>query len=342
MVEILAQTLGALFVSLPILMFYFSSVSVAAPLTNLILCYPVTLVLWLLVFGALLSFVPVLSYFCPSLFIISSYLLRFIRFIINRIGMLPWAVLPSKDEYYFVWIILAFAFIILVILRRFKDYKSARIISAVSIIISFTISISVVAYSLLSAPDYTNISVVKCRYGASVIVNRGNDVLIVDAGESEASASRITYALQNLGKRSADVLLLPYDSQDTAAAGYLADKIDINQIYVCGYEKDENDIRNSLPENTEIVYDNYSGKVGDISYRATDEILQITVKGKNIVISANQDLEPGNQDIFIARGYIPENIDADNVYVCGNNIKTDEVPPQFTQITHTFTKKLFD
>ena len=70
-VEILAQTLGALFVSLPILMFYFSSVSVVAPLTNLILCYPVTLVLWLLVFGALFSFVPILSYFCPPLFIIS-------------------------------------------------------------------------------------------------------------------------------------------------------------------------------------------------------------------------------------------------------------------------------
>ena len=341
-VEILAQTLGALFVSLPILMFYFSSVSVVAPLTNLILCYPVTLVLWLLVFGALFSFVPILSYFCPPLFIISSYLLRFIRFAIEKIGSLSFAVLPTKDEYYFVWIVLAFTFVLLVILRRFKDFKSARIISAVSVVLSFCISISAVAYSLFSPPKYTNISIVKCRYGASVIVNRGNDVLIVDAGENEGSATRISYALQNLGKRCADVLLLPYDSQDTAAACYLADKININQIYVCSYEKDENDIRNSLPENTEIVYDNYSGKIGDISYRAIDEILQITVKGKSIVISANQDLEPGDQDIFIARGYIPENTDANNVYVCGNNIKSDQLPPQFTQITHTNNLKLFD
>ncbi|MBQ0111491.1 MAG: ComEC/Rec2 family competence protein [Oscillospiraceae bacterium] len=341
--EILAQTLGALFVSLPVLMFYFSSVSVVAPLTNLILCYPVTVVLCILVIASLLSFIPLLSYFCPPLFIIASYLLKFIRFIIDKLGSLEYAVMPTKDEFYIVWVILAFAFAVLIILRRFKDYKSARIISALSAIGAATVSAVLVANALFSSPVYTDVAIVKCRYGASLIILRGKDVVIIDAGESEKTAFNITSALQNFGKRYADDLLLPYDSSGLVGGYYLNDKINLKRITVNGYGKEPQDIYDTFSEeNTEIFFDNASGNVGDIYYRIDGETAMITAKNRKIVVTADKDYVSKGEEILVSYGFIPQDGISAYTYVSGNNLNAEEIPDGYTQLTHTCQIRLTD
>ena len=88
----------AMIFTLPITVKIFGFISVVAPLTNLLVTYPVMLALICNVAAMLLSVIPVLNILSYPLFSVANYSARFIIFIVNKMADLPVtvAVLPKS------------------------------------------------------------------------------------------------------------------------------------------------------------------------------------------------------------------------------------------------------
>ena len=88
----------AMIFTLPITVKTFGFISVVAPLTNLLVTYPVMLALICNVAAMLLSVIPVLNILSYPLFLVANYSARFIIFVVNKMADLPVtvAVLPKS------------------------------------------------------------------------------------------------------------------------------------------------------------------------------------------------------------------------------------------------------
>lgn len=113
----------AMIFTLPITVKIFGFISVVAPLTNLLVTYPVMLALICNVAAMLLSVIPVLNILSYPLFSVANYSARFIIFVVNKMADLPItvAVLPKS------FIVFSLALIALIIAYMYVyDFKKKR------------------------------------------------------------------------------------------------------------------------------------------------------------------------------------------------------------------------
>ena len=113
----------AMIFTLPITVKIFGFISVVAPLTNLLVTYPVMLALICNVAAMLLSVIPVLNILSYPLFLVANYSARFIIFVVNKMADLPItvAVLPKS------FIVFSLALIALIIAYMYVyDFKKKR------------------------------------------------------------------------------------------------------------------------------------------------------------------------------------------------------------------------
>jgi len=120
---ILAETLGAQIATLPLLLFYFGTVSIVSPISNLV-------ILALVPFGMLAAFfVGLMGIFLPiiaQLIAIPSYfLLHIFYLLINYFGSLPYASTQLKIDNP-VWLIITYVVILDIIFMSRKYIKKMK------------------------------------------------------------------------------------------------------------------------------------------------------------------------------------------------------------------------
>ncbi len=84
--NMLCVTLSATFMTLPVLIYRFGTVSLTAPVTNILITYAVSAALIIATAGILLNLVPHFSSFCDRIFILCEIAVKYINYIIELLG----------------------------------------------------------------------------------------------------------------------------------------------------------------------------------------------------------------------------------------------------------------
>lgn len=211
MAKAVCVTLSATIPLLPIVAATFGELSLIAPLTNLLTVFPATVVLLTGCLGALLLPIPILGIAAKGLLLIAGLLSRFLLGVTQAIASLPFATVPLREFYLFVWItgsilLTAIGFRLL----RGKGVRRALVMSA---------AILICCQLLHGVYERDVVSVVVADSGDSTVAlleRDGHYGLILYGGDRYA-ASDARYLLNSRGVRRLDFLLLPDLDGDAAA-----------------------------------------------------------------------------------------------------------------------------
>lgn len=101
-------SLSATVLTLPVIISNFGFISSVGIATTLIITYPVTFSIWISIFALLINLLS--GGFAGIIFIPCEYLLKFTNFVINKMGSLPFSVVPTDK----IWALVAVGIIILI------------------------------------------------------------------------------------------------------------------------------------------------------------------------------------------------------------------------------------
>ena len=125
--NIILLSICATVFTMPVVIKVFGYVSIIAPLTNLLITYPVSWALSTNILALILHAIPFLSFLCVPVFLISAVCAKYTIKIINRLALLPITTVNMPDEAFYLsilFIILLIAFMI------FYDFKRQKILNS--------------------------------------------------------------------------------------------------------------------------------------------------------------------------------------------------------------------
>jgi len=206
----LATTAGALVFTIPLTAVHFGYVSLAAPFTNLLTLWAVSLAFPLGLVATLLGFI-----FLP-LGAIAAYPValaaRYIIGIARALSAIPYSVVYSSSSLIMFWLAYVYVmFITMPLLRaRPRQYICPACISAVLLFACFLLS------PLLPGVKDTSITVLDVGQGMSVVLSSGEHTAIVDCGSisGEFAGAIVHEYLQKMGRISLDLLILTHFHAD--------------------------------------------------------------------------------------------------------------------------------
>ena len=188
----IAVSLSAQVFVLPLSAFYYKSVSVVSPITNLLVLWAVSLCFCTGVLAVILGFI-----YAPigtAAAAVPILLFRYIRAVVKLLGGLRFSFLTT-DSFYFVVMLAAIYIILAILLTKAGEKIRLPVLAGSAVVLVAAAMIFSSADSKLSVMDVTALDV---GQGQCLIVAAGDDVYVVDCGGS---------VLDDEGDLAADYLL---------------------------------------------------------------------------------------------------------------------------------------
>ncbi len=325
----LSQTLCAVFATLPLNIHYFGYISLIAPVTNILLSYAVTILLCACLAGVILAAVPVIRIFSLPFFIVVTYCSRYMYAVIDYFANIPYATVKAQTDYYYVWLLLAAAAIVIYLARRFKDYKRVKLalisISAISVFTAAAVSVN----AFLRVDDSTHVVLTNAGDGIAAVIQYKNDTMVVGAGDDRLDYRRINTALNSMGEQNAGLILLPTSEKCYAGGADEALRRIKTDVVVAGsnggYYGSYKDILSDIKKDTKVtVFDgNISGHFGEIEYRVSGGILYIKTPTSRMIFSNDEEFNISDVSLAVTFDYVPDDCKAQYVAVCGRGIESE-------------------
>ena len=235
---VMAASLAVLAFTLPLTALYFGSVSVLAPVVNVLTLWAVTFCFCAGFAGILLSFI------LPPLGIVFAWVVslveKYIFAVVLTVGKFPYSTVYLTPKAMVVWLFAAFA---LALIFRFSKLSGrwkliASIVSALALLFAGNAA-TARAYSL----DQCCFSVIDVGQGQSLAVLSGNNTVVIDCGggAKDSSAGQIASAyLLSRGRRKIDSLLLTHlHSDHVNGVCDLMEKLAVEKIILPSEASDE-------------------------------------------------------------------------------------------------------
>lgn len=327
---IVCQSMAAVIVTIPITIVVFGEVSIIAPITNVVVNYPVFLALICTVAAAIFFAVPFASFVAYPLLFISALCAKLIIKLTEIFGSSVFTIRAS-NEYIRLWVaatLLVIAVYLLIKRDKFR-LRLALILSA------FMLVCSSLVYSVANK-GVTEIGVINHNQATAVAISRNGHAVLIGSGSGKSEKYRIMEYLKQKNVSRLDVLILPCLEQNYAGGGiHLLESVSANNIIIPSrgrYHKFY-----SLLEGSD-VYDGDNlcislwddVKINTIRNSEYGNSLYISIDNTTILICApSADLNdlPGdfrNADVVISSTAVPEglhNNDNATVLVCGERSK---------------------
>lgn len=205
-------TLGALAFTTPLLAYYFGTVSLIAPLSNLLSLWAVSLVF----LGGLLA--GVLTLLCPVLGTLAALLAtpaaRYLNWLIPVLARAPYASVALDGVAFAAWLVFAYGVVVLTLAWPGKGKRP--IVPVCCILI--TLCVSLVLNGLLYRIGPLTVTVLDVGQGGSAVLRAGTRVALVDcggAGSRNAGDIAADY-LEGRGVATLDLLVLTHFHADHA------------------------------------------------------------------------------------------------------------------------------
>lgn len=252
----LATTLGALLFTTPLAAWYFRSVSLAGPLTNLLVLWAVSDAFLLGLAAALLGiFLPGPGRLLAEL---AAWPARWAILISKAIAKLPFATVSLTSIYLVGWFLLTYGIVLLFLFRRKRGGMRPAIPIAVCVL---TLCSALVMNAWPAITGTLMVTALDVGQGASTLFcSRGHTVLVDCGGNSGDDPGDIAAdAVQALGTSRLDALVLTHFHADHAGGvPELLTRLDVGVILAPDVDRD-NPLRQeilSLAEanNCEVVF----------------------------------------------------------------------------------------
>lgn len=230
-------TLGALLLTTPLTAWYFGSVSLISPVTNLLTLWAVSVAfapgLLLTLLGIAL---PGLSAF---LTFPVTVLTRYVLWVSRGLGSLSYASLPMNSIYLCGWLVLIYGILLVVFLRKYRR----PILPVCAGTIALCAALFMTRFSMLSHP--LSITMLDVGQGQSILLCSGGRTALIDCGGNKNNAGDIAADyLQSLGISQLDLLVLTHCHDDHAnGVPELFARLDIASLILPDLLEDESPYR---------------------------------------------------------------------------------------------------
>jgi competence protein ComEC len=245
----LAVTAGAMVFTTPLTVLYFGSISVVAPITNLLTMWAVTLCFSLGMLSAALFFVfaPLAR---PAAFIVRLGAL-YIRSAAELTGRLPFASVSGGSVYVKIWLALVYLVLLWLLSDRGRRHKA--MIFASVFVAGAAAAIALEWHSANSAE--LRFAALDVGQGQCVVLSSKGYVVMVDCGGSlkENAGDAAADYLDSMGKRQVDCLVLTHMHSDHInGVAELMRRKKVKKIYAC--EENRETVGAAAENGTPIFY----------------------------------------------------------------------------------------
>lgn len=236
----LSVTLGALLFTTPLTAYYFGSVSLISPLTNLLILWAVSLAfspgLLLTLLGIALPGISALLTFPVTL------LTRYVLAVARALGSLPFASVSMGSFYLCAWLVLVYVLLLLVFLRRYRR----PILPLCAGVLALCAALLLTRFSLLSCP--LSVTMLDVGQGQCILLCSGGYTALIDCGGNKDNAGDIAADyLQSLGISRLDLLVLTHCHDDHAnGVPELFARLDISCLVLPQLAEDESVYRGEI------------------------------------------------------------------------------------------------
>lgn len=236
----LSVTLGALLFTTPLTAWYFGTVSIISPVTNLLILWAVSLIFSL---GLVLTLLG-LSFPVPAAVLAfpAALLARGVLAVTRALGSLSFASLSMDSLYLAAWLALVYAILLAALLRRCKR----PIIPVCAAVISLCTSILLTCFSLTTAP--LTVTMLDVGQGQCILLTSGGYTALIDCGGNKDNAGDIAADyLQSAGISHLDLLVLTHCHSDHAnGAPELFSRVDISALVLPDQPSDASPYRDEI------------------------------------------------------------------------------------------------
>lgn len=222
---ILAATLGAVAFTTPLTAWYFGTVSLVAPLSNLLAYFAVTLAFVLGLFAALAGLIlPPLG---AALALGAALPARYLLVLASLMGRIPFASITLASAYYAFWLLFVYGAVLLTLLGRGGRVRPQMLAGACGVLLVAAVTftrLTVLSGSLI-------ITVLDVGQGQSVLLYSKGSAVLVDCGGSGSAGDAAADWLQNLGESRLDLLVLTHFHADHAnGVAALMDRLEVEAV----------------------------------------------------------------------------------------------------------------
>lgn len=240
--EIVATSAAATVFTLPIVILFFGSVSLIAPLSNLLLLVASTLLMEFGAVAAVLNLIVPQSYLAMPFALVSGLLAKYMQACAHWLAQIPYASISGSYGYVLIWLsgsILLFAIAYLV-------HKSTRIFKAtawLSVILLLTGMFS----HQISGYNVTRITVLDAGTAQAVVITRNGHAAVVGCGGF--SSNTISNYLRSRGISRLDYLqTLMQDTDELKNCAELMKAFQPEQLLIQEDDRIDGFIRQALPK----------------------------------------------------------------------------------------------
>ena len=225
----LSTTVGALVFTIPLMAVHFGTVSLIAPLTNLLTLWPVSFLFCSSLIVALMGFVylPLSSFFAGVI----SLIVRYIIGVVTFLAQVPFATFYISNTYLLIW--LCYVYVTAVFLVALKAKLRQLIFPLCSALISLC---CVIIFTVAAgAKSDFSVTVLDVGQGQSVVVLADGFSAVIDCGSSSGgkAGTAAHEFLSGNGVTVLDALILTHFHADHAnGVEELIGKIKINSLFI--------------------------------------------------------------------------------------------------------------
>ena len=224
----ISVTLGAMLFTTPIIALWFGVVSILSPLSNLLCLWAVSFLLaGGLLSGGLALISPVLA--MPFAFV-TGLACRYVLWITELIGSLPFAAVPLDSIYYRLWLVAVYIVIgVMFFLRKERRKQPILLLCSPFLLLCAAFLLTRLTYT---APPLT-VTILDVGQGSSTAFYSEGSAALVDCGGngSEAAGDVAADYFQSLGISELDLLVFTHlDGDHFNGADELFARMEINAV----------------------------------------------------------------------------------------------------------------
>lgn len=287
-----ATTIGALAFSVPLTALHFGTVSIIAPLTNLIILLPTALAFTGGMLALLLGFV-----FAPAGALAAfpaTLTARLITDVTTKLSRLPFAALYTASPAAVLWLVYVWSMLLglWVFRARLRQLLIPACLSGMSL------CLLLVGSSLLSTGDRLALTALDVGQGQCIVLTSGKYTAVVDCGSvsGKDAGELLVRHLKAQGRHAVDLLILTHLHTDhTSGVAQVLERMPVSAVAIPAPSLNSglspSDIAApALEKGTQIIYvtENLTAALGDMSLKLYAPVGTSDVNERGVVILATR------------------------------------------------------
>lgn len=278
-----AATVSATVFTAPIVAVTFGELSLVAPLSNILMAFPATIMLLCGFLTSIFYYLPVLNFLAMPFGLASGVLANYLIDCAAWLASVPMASIPATAEVLFAFLVAFSVAAVVIVMIRWEGFR----LKFVSCAVAFFLLCAVFGAGL-NQDTILEIGVLNTGNGSSVILVKDHQAAVLCSGGGNGAYTRIDSYLRSRGIQRLDYLLIPQvDKNTSSGASGLIKNYHPEVVLVSDQKLPQDKLRRAL-ENRAGVY-HFSGRNQTVLW---DDLVVSTQANKSeswITLTAGQE-----------------------------------------------------